>query len=335
MVEEFITATAAGIPFGERLQAVVTDYGPLCVGIHPYEEVLSAWGYEASPAGLERFAMRMLQAAYGRARVVEFRSALYERFGSAGIAVLERVLYAAKRGGFVTILDTSRGGSAASLASFVDVYLDDSSPLAADAVTLLPYFGFDSVEPFLSAALKRNRGVFIASIGVSPSAVHIHSAVRQSGVHAGQTVAEGIIREAARFNREAGAGAVDSGGGSIGSIGSIGLTVGTTIDSQAYSLLSHVPLSRFNGPILSFGYGWEGGRAENLAALLKGEQSEEPHHGTVIVSVSRSLSMEGPDFGALQAKIESTQNQIRSVLASVEPQTPHAQGAASKAAEEI
>ncbi|MCI1936425.1 MAG: orotidine-5'-phosphate decarboxylase [Bifidobacteriaceae bacterium] len=321
MAEDFMTTTAAGIPFGERLRSVVAHYGPLCVGIHPDEEILAAWGYEVSPDSLERFSMRMLQASLGKVGIVEFPSAFFERFGSPGIAVMERILYAAKKGGFVTILDTSRGGSASSLASFIDVYLEDSSPLAADAVTILPYFGFDSIRPFLRAAVERDRGVFIASIGVSPSAVHLHSAVRQSGVHAGETVAEGIIREAARFNdttlMEKG---VEEG------IGSIGLSIGTAVDAQMYEEVSHFPLTSYNGPILSSSYEWDGDRAKSLASLLghgKDDTGHTAHDGTVVVSVSHSLSTAGPDLKALHDTIESTQNEVRSVVSGSESPVEH------------
>ena len=78
--------------FGARLHAAVAERGPLCAGIDPHDALLRAWGLDPDVAGLERFALAAAEALGPRVAVVKPQSAFYERFGSRGVAVLERVV---------------------------------------------------------------------------------------------------------------------------------------------------------------------------------------------------------------------------------------------------
>ena len=80
--------------FGARLAAAVDALGPLCVGIDPHGPLLRAWGLADDPDGLARFADACVAAFAGHVAVVKPQSAFFERHGSRGIAVLERLLVA-------------------------------------------------------------------------------------------------------------------------------------------------------------------------------------------------------------------------------------------------
>ena len=95
--------------FGLRLSNSMAKYGPLCVGIDPHRQLLTGWGYNVDALGAELYSMRMLQAANGRAAAVKFQFSMFERYGSKGIAALERVLYAARQMGIITIVDCLHG----------------------------------------------------------------------------------------------------------------------------------------------------------------------------------------------------------------------------------
>ena len=75
-----------------QLHAAVQDRGPLCAGIDPHASLLADWGLDDDVAGLERFALTAAEALAPRVAVVKPQSAFYERFGSRGIAVLERLV---------------------------------------------------------------------------------------------------------------------------------------------------------------------------------------------------------------------------------------------------
>ena len=81
-----------GESFGVRLRAASAANGPLCAGVDPHPGLLAAWGLPHSLAGIERFAATCVEAFAGNVAVVKPQSAFFEVFGSAGVAVLERVL---------------------------------------------------------------------------------------------------------------------------------------------------------------------------------------------------------------------------------------------------
>jgi orotidine-5'-phosphate decarboxylase len=122
-------------PFGTRLRAVMDARGPLCVGIDPHPALLRDLGLEADAAGLERFALTVVEALGDRVAVLKPQSAFFERFGSRGVAVLERVLPAIRDAGAISLLDVKRGDIGSTMAGYAAAYLDRSSPLFADAVS--------------------------------------------------------------------------------------------------------------------------------------------------------------------------------------------------------
>src|SRR6185436_10238340 len=95
--------------FGERLYAAVDQRGPLCVGIDPHPGLLARWGLPDDADGLGRFADLAVEAVAGEVAVVKPQSAFFERHGSAGIAVLERTVTAARAAGALVLLDVKRG----------------------------------------------------------------------------------------------------------------------------------------------------------------------------------------------------------------------------------
>lgn len=79
-------------PFGARLRRAMDERGPLCVGIDPHAALLSAWGLNDDIDGLERFTRISVEALADTVAVVKPQSAFFERFGSRGVAVLERAV---------------------------------------------------------------------------------------------------------------------------------------------------------------------------------------------------------------------------------------------------
>ena len=145
--------------FGLRLSNSMAKYGPLCVGIDPHRKLLTDWGYNVDAEGAELFSMRMLQAANGRAAAVKFQTPMFERYGAKGFEALERVLYAARQMGVITIVDCLRGGLSTTISAIADAYFKPGAPLLADAITLLPYYGARSLNGLITEALENGRGV--------------------------------------------------------------------------------------------------------------------------------------------------------------------------------
>ena len=280
--------------FGLRLKNSMDKYGPLCVGIDPHRKLLTDWGYNVDADGAELFAMRMLQAANGRAAAVKFQVPMFERYGSKGFSALERVLYAARQMEIITIVDCLHGGLPTTISAIADAYFKPGAPMLADAITLLPYYGARSLEGVITDALNNSRGVFVASLTSNQEGASMQPAIRQSGEYKDKTVAYGIASTAQKFNKGT------NGMGSVGLI--IGATIGQWIDD------SGVDPAKFTGPILSPGYGWQGAEAKDLRTVFKGTK------GNVLVTVSRFIAAYGPDIASLSQATEAIALDVRQAL---------------------
>jgi orotidine-5'-phosphate decarboxylase len=255
--------------------------GPLCVGIDPHPSLLAAWGMDDDGGGLRSFALRALEAAAGRAAAVKPQSALFERHGAAGAAVLGEVLAAARDLGVLTILDAKRGDIGSTMAAYAQAYLDDGAPLAADAVTLSPYLGFGSLSPALGAAAASGRGVFVLCLTSNPEGRAVQEAVGPDG----RSVAAAIAAEAGAANRGA------------APCGDVGLVVGATVGDAARR--AGVDLTGANAPMLAPGFGAQGAGAEELRAVFGSTL------GRVLVASSRAVLAAGPGPEDLAAAVRA------------------------------
>ncbi|HZZ50150.1 MAG TPA: orotidine-5'-phosphate decarboxylase [Pseudonocardia sp.] len=257
--------------FGARLTAAVAAHGPLCVGIDPHRELLEQWGLSDDPNGLERFSRAVVEAMAGAVAVVKPQSAFFERHGSAGIAVLEKVLADARAAELLVVLDVKRGDIGSTMGGYAQAYLADGAPLAADAITVSPYLGFGSLGPALSLAAQTGRGLFVLARTSNPEG----AAVQLARDDATTTVAQSIVDAAAGANR------------GETPVGSVGVVVGANRDHG-------LKLAELNGPVLAPGLGAQGGSPDDIARRFA-ELS-----GVVLPSASRSVLGAGPGRSALR-----------------------------------
>ncbi len=109
--------------YGARLHRAMAEHGPLCVGIDPHPGLLAAWGLPETVQGLETFAMTCVEAFSGTVAAVKPQSAFFERFGSAGVAVLERALAGLRDAGTLSLLDVKRGDIGSTMTAYAQAYL--------------------------------------------------------------------------------------------------------------------------------------------------------------------------------------------------------------------
>ena len=168
--------------FGVRLADAVGRFGTLCVGIDPHPALLAAWGLPDTPDGIDRFSATVLEAVTGHVAVIKPQVALFERHGSRGMAALERLLARGTDSGVLTIADAKRGDIGSTMAGYADAWLRDGSALAADALTLSPYLGFESLRPALTAARETGRGVFVLALTSNPEGASVQHAGGENSV---------------------------------------------------------------------------------------------------------------------------------------------------------
>lgn len=273
--------------FGSRLAAAMASRGPLCVGIDPHPQLLADWGLNDDVAGLERFSLSVVEAVASLAAAVKPQVALYERHGSAGMAVLERTLAASADAGVLSIADAKRGDIGSTMAAYADAWLRDGSSLAADSVTLSPYLGFESLRPALDLAARNGRGVFVLALTSNPEGKSVQHV---GGEH---SVARRIVAAAAAENQRY-----------EGALGSVGLVVGATIGSALTDL--GIELGPVRGAILAPGLGAQGATPADLRATFADAYPQ------VLATSSRGILAAGPSIPALRAAAGETLAGLRS-----------------------
>jgi orotidine-5'-phosphate decarboxylase len=264
--------------FGTRLHTALAERGPLCAGIDPHAALLQEWGLADDVAGLERFALTAVEALAPVVSVIKPQSAFYERFGSRGVAVLERVVAESRAAGALVVLDVKRGDIGSTSQAYADAYLDPSSPLASDAITASPFLGFGSLDPMIDTARRHGAGVIVL-------ALTSNTEVQHARLPDGATVAGRVLDHLRELNADA------------QPLGSFGAVVGATIGGTEERL-------DVNGPLLAPGYGAQGGTVEDLRRIF-GAAS-----GAVMVSSSRGLLRAGPEPRALADAARRTNDEL-------------------------
>lgn len=270
----------------ERLSAALTA-SPLCVGIDPHAAELAAWGLEDTAGGARAFADRILTSvAASPARIVKPQVALFERFGSAGFAVLEEVLADARHAGLFTIADAKRGDIGSTMSGYASAWVSRGSPLRADAMTVSPYLGFGSLAPVLDLLDSEDAMVFVLALTSNPSGPDVQHAHGPDG----ESVGGRILRQATEADATR--------------PGRVGAVVGATIGSAAEDL--GIDLEAFPGPVLAPGYGAQGAGASALLDLF----GPIARGRRLIVNASRGVSSAGPSSEALTGRISELTGEL-------------------------
>ena len=251
---------AAEASYLDRLAVRTAAVGSvLCLGLDPDPARLPP-GVPPTPKGIEAFGRLLLEAAAPVAAAVKANLAFFEAYGSAGLAVLER-LRGEVPAGCPFVADAKRGDIGSTAARQAVALLD---VLGADAVTLNPYLGRDAVEPFLE---RTGRFVYLLCRTSNPSAAEI-----QNLPVGGEPLYLQVARRAVTWGDGA----------------RLGLVVGATAPDELRAVRAAVPGTAFLVP----GVGTQGG---DLATVVEaGPARIEPAGGRpgggLLVNVSRGIA---------------------------------------------
>jgi orotidine-5'-phosphate decarboxylase len=276
--------------YGERLEALTAERGPLCVGIDPHPSLLASWGLASNAGGLEQCARGMIEALGAIVPVFKPQSAFFEAHGAAGSAVLERTMADIKAAGALCILDVKRGDIGSTMDAYAAAYLSDGSPLAADAITVSPYLGFGTLDAAIELADQGGRGIYVLALTSNPEGPQVQHARAADGRTVGQLIVdEAASRNAVRRQQPT-------------ALGPVGIVVGATIGQTG------TDFTALNGSILSPGMGAQGGSAADLPAVF-GEARR-----FVLPSSSREVMSAGPAPAALQRAATRVLGEMKAAL---------------------
>lgn len=245
--------------------AVRTKGNPVVVGLDPRFEQLpedivrtarQTGGDHTAivAAAYEAFCLRIIDVVAPLVPAVKPQAAFFEEWGPAGCAALARVMRYARQAGLIVICDAKRGDIGSTAEAYARGYLagadPDAAAWAADALTVNPYLGADTLNPFFSVAMERGAGVYVLVRTSNPGAGTLQDLVT-NGHPLYLRVAWGI-EELTR-------------GSCFGEpFGVVGAVVGATYPRELVILRGAMPHATFLIP----GYGTQGATASDIAAAF-------------------------------------------------------------------
>ncbi|MEN9845978.1 MAG: hypothetical protein RIS36_1125 [Pseudomonadota bacterium] len=273
--------------FADRLQAsIVSSKSALVAGCDPVLEKLPSFLLDEAQRStksdsefLERslsgFGDIFLAAVTGKVAAIKPNIAFFEQYGLPGLNAFKRLCDGIRAARIPLIIDAKRGDigstAAAYSAAFISgVTIRGSRHVAfeCDALTINPFLGFDTLEPFVADCEKYEKGLFILLQTSNPGARDIQG-LESKGKTVSGHVADWLQANARRLEGVCG-------------FSGLGAVVGASYPDEARALRSILPTTFFLMP----GFGAQGAGADDATA---GFAVKDGKKGGALVNVSRGL----------------------------------------------
>lgn len=251
--------------FIDRLEQAIRKRGtPALVGIDPHLEHVPPSVLPADVGqrrllprarlakAIRDFCAGVLDVVGSLVPIVKFQMAFFEQLGPEGMSALAELVAHARRFGLLVILDGKRGDIGSTALAYADGMLgaDAGTSWGADAVTVSPYLGEDSLQPFIETACSRQAGVFVLVKTSNPGSGLFQDLIAE-GWPVYRHVAAWVEKQAVKSRGRCG-------------YGDVGGVVGATYSEQLAELRQCMPHTWFLVP----GYGAQGGTARDVAAAF-------------------------------------------------------------------
>jgi orotidine-5'-phosphate decarboxylase len=244
--------------FGEKLAVAVREKKtPVLVGLDPRWESLPEGIRNRSgdsdaivkAEGYAEFCRGVIDAVALLVPAVKPQVAFFEELGPPGMQALADVVGFARSRGLLVIVDAKRNDIGSTAAAYAAAYFGEPASAAwpGDALTVSPYLGDDSLEPFVSAARQHGGGVFVLVKTSNPGGGQFQDLICD-----GRPLYRHVAEYAERLASK------DIGPSGYGSVGAV---VGATYPEQLTELRAAMP----HAWLLIPGYGSQGGSAKDVA----------------------------------------------------------------------
>jgi orotidine-5'-phosphate decarboxylase len=260
----------ATLTFADRLVTeVARKRSQLVVGLDPLPDLLPV----ELRGDISRFCCGVVDAVAPHAVAVKPQLAFFEALGAEGMAAFEETCAYARRAGLIVIADGKRGDIGSTARAYAAAYIEGDEP-RADALTVNPWLGRESIEPYLAAARRYGTGIFCV-VKTSNSAGDIQDVKLSDGRLMWHHVAQLVSEWGEDLVGEHG-------------LSSVGAVVGATYPRAVGEARKLMPQS----VLLLPGVGAQGAKPSDLArAFTSGPAS-------ALVNVSRSVIYAFRDSGS-------------------------------------
>lgn len=254
--------TLPGNGFGQRLaECVQSKKNAVCVGLDPRMASLpdaiaptKGLPLEKQAVAFEHFCLEIIDCVQDLVPVVKPQAAFFEELGPHGMLALGNVIRYATQRGLIVILDAKRGDIGATATAYANAHLGSGgegsaaySPWGADALTVNPFLGIDTLTPFVQRCDSSGAGIFVLAKTSNPGSGFLQEVHVSGGGDISDAIADAIQLLAAQRTGAAG-------------YGSVGAVVGATYPAKLESLRQRMP----NAWLLIPGYGAQGGEAADV-----------------------------------------------------------------------
>lgn len=229
---------------------------PVMVGLDPQWEQLPACFHSQGQdlatraQACQQFCKEVIDVVAPLVAVVKPQVACFEQLGPAGMAALKAVIEHAHNAGLLVVADGKRNDIGHTAAAYATAWLGPTSAWQADALTVNPYLGEDSIEPFVEAAARTGTGLFVLVKTSNPGGGQFQDLPAEGRPvywHVAQMVERLAVQTAAPS-----------------SYGLVGAVVGATWPAQLAELRATMP----HAWLLVPGYGGQGAGAADVAAAF-------------------------------------------------------------------
>ena len=297
--------------FGNRLVTKIrSSKSFMCLGIDPHLDLIpKIFDVNTKTSNIvgkvEKFCFSLLDAAVGLVPAIKPQIALFEQLGPDGMKLLSSLCKHAQSQNFLVIMDAKRGDIGSTSQAYANAYLGKDAPFPSDALTINPWLGIDSLEPFFKKASETSSGLFVLVHTSNKGSKDIQEISLSTGIKCYEHLAN-ILKPIVEKHK-----------GALG-LSSIGVVSGATFREESVALRKLLP----NAPFLIPGYGTQGASAKDACAPLVQDTEHSNLLNFGLINASRSILFSEDSYLAnnieewqkiILSKINSINNELTSI----------------------
>ena len=277
--------------FGDKLVKKIRDTKSfLCLGVDPHLDLIpNIFDLQNNSSNIitkvEKFCFSLLDSAKDLVPAIKPQIALFEQLGPDGMKLLASLCKYAQSLNFLIIMDAKRGDIGSTSQAYANAYLGENAPYPSDAMTINPWLGIDSLDPFFKKASETSSGLFILVHTSNKGSKDIQEMPLTNGAKCYEHLAK-LLRPIIENHK-----------GSLG-LSSIGIVSGATFKDESLALRKLLP----SAPFLIPGYGAQGASAKDACAPLIQDTTLPNLLNFGLINASRSILF--PEEAYLAKNIE-------------------------------
>ncbi len=265
----------------DKLYERVEERGVVCVGLDTALEYIPEFLKEGRTVedAICEFNKAIIDETEDVAACFKVQIAYYEALGLSGIRAYRRTMAYLREKGAIIIADIKRGDIAATATQYAKGHFEGD--FEADFITLNPYMGMDSIEPYLPYLESGKKGIFSLVRTSNKGAEDIENLVTASGDKVYAVVGDKLMNMGKDMVSECGYHPLG------GVIGCTHVEEGKEIRERFKSMFFLIP-----------GYGAQGGKAEDVAMYLNNGNGGVVNSSRGILLAYKKANKPVEDFAA-------------------------------------